>query len=113
MVSSFKATVVLHLQHNGESDVSIHNGVKAGLEISRNLDYDTYIDGKGLPTKVGTTALTNVLIQGLVANIHRANIEGHWKDHEHIKFIIEELQRGFIEVPHMEEEAYELRDVFK
>ena len=98
MEVALRAICILHLENDGHSQTCLHRGVKLGLDVSSELNLDTYIDDEGLPTEDGTKALTNVLVQGLIANIHRAQYKGHWKDHEHIKFIMDELQRGFIEI---------------
>lgn len=67
------------------------------LEVSGNLDRSMYIDGKGLPRKEAMKPITAALVQGLLANIKQCHEKGWWKDHEHIRHIIDELQRGFVE----------------
>lgn len=66
------------------------------LEVSGNLDRSQYIDGKGLPRKEGLKPITNALVLGLIANVRMGGDKGWWKEHEHMEFIISELQRGFV-----------------
>jgi hypothetical protein len=67
------------------------------LELSNNLDNRKYLD-KGIPTQNAIKPLTQCFIQGLVANIQAAHDHGYWDSAEHLRYIISELERGFIEV---------------
>lgn len=67
------------------------------LEIPKELDENMYFDKDGLPNKNGIKALTQCFIQGLVANIHYAHQKDNWDSSEHLRYIIKELERGFIE----------------
>lgn len=68
------------------------------LDISENLDRRVYLDKEDLPTKAAIKPLTQAFIQGLVGNIHAAHEKGYWDSADHLRYIINELQRGFIEV---------------
>ncbi|MEL6835225.1 MAG: hypothetical protein AAFP77_19655 [Bacteroidota bacterium] len=49
----------------------------------------------GLVNQAGMKVQTQGLIQGLVANIHWAHQMGYWDSAEHLRYIIENLERGF------------------
>lgn len=66
------------------------------LEMSNNLQKDQYIDGKGLPRKDSLKPISSALVAGLLANIAQGHEKGWWKDHEHMNWIIDMLQRGFV-----------------
>lgn len=52
-------------------------------------------DENGLVNKDGMKVQTQGLIQGLVANIHWAHQNGYWDSAEHLRYIIEYLEKGF------------------
>jgi hypothetical protein len=70
-----------------------------GLSLSDNLDADHYVErGTTMPNGIaGVKALTQALLQGLQANIRAAHHHKHWNESEHIRYVIDELQRGFVE----------------
>jgi hypothetical protein len=70
---------------------------KIRLEVSENLDIQQYITEKGNYNKDGTKALTNAFVQGLSANIHQAHQNGIMDSAEHLRFVISELERFFVE----------------
>ncbi len=76
------------------SSKSKHVATDFFLEVSDNLDSSQY-NNDGLPTKVGTKALSQAFIQGLVGNIHNAHQKGFWDSAEHLRYIIAELEKGF------------------
>lgn len=98
MKFSFEGRCVLELEHEPGMTTSKHSQTKINLDVSRNLDRKQYLDADDLPTKDGCKVLTNVFVQGLVANIHHGHEKGFWNDAEHIRYIIAELQRGFVEI---------------
>ncbi len=61
---------------------------------------------QGLPTRDGSQVLSNVLIQGLVANIHMAHEKGFRDSAEHLRWIISELERGFVTVANVEQSKF-------
>jgi hypothetical protein len=97
MIFDFEGKCVLQMEHNQGMKTSKHVQTKINLDVSRNLDRKKYLDEDDLPTAMGVKALTNVFIQGLVGNIHHAREKGYWNDSEHIRYIIAELERGFVE----------------
>lgn len=52
-------------------------------------------DDSGFLTPEGFKAQTHGFVQGLIANIHAADQKGGWDSAEHIRYIIENLERGF------------------
>ena len=99
MEFSFKAEVVLRLKNQKGESKSKHDGCDFNITPSDNLDPSFYLDRDGLPTKDGSKVFTTVLISGLAGNIHLAHEKG-WKDSAvHLREIISELERHFVEVP--------------
>ena len=49
----------------------------------------------GLVNQAGMKVQTQGLIQGLVANIHWAHQMGYWDSAEHLRYVIEYLEKGF------------------
>lgn len=68
------------------------------LELDKSWDESKYINDNGTPTVKGTKTITNILIQGLVANIHGAHQTKQWDSAEHLRYIISELERGFVQI---------------
>lgn len=90
---------IVRLKANDGDKTSEHIATDFNLGISKNLKRSQYFDEDDLPTKDGTKALTQCFIQGLVGNIHNAHEKGFWDSAEHLRYIIKELERGFINVP--------------
>ena len=90
----FEVLVKLELEHKKGSSVSNHAGTKTILTPSENMDTAQYLKDDELTTD-GTHVVTQVLIQGLVANIHAAHQTGFVNDAKHLRYIIKELERGF------------------
>lgn len=91
----FKVTTAVRFRHKKGWTKSDHLFTSIVLEISRNLDLDEYHDKEGNPTDDGVQALTQTLVQGLIGNIHYAHQRGLKNDAEHLRYIIDELGRGF------------------
>lgn len=91
---------------------------KIGVQVSLNLDLKkdkttikstdfniftggrlasgAYKDRNGVPNKMGTKAVTQVLVHGLIANIHFAHQREYKDSAQHLREIIAELEKGFI-----------------
>lgn len=98
MTQHFTFTVItkLHLTYEQGAKTSLHNGLDLRLELSKNLQKEKYLV-RDLPTKEGSHVITGALVQGLIANIKMSHEKG-WRDEsEHIRYIISELQRGFVQ----------------
>ena len=99
MEAHFKAEVVINLEGEpGDKNVALKS-TDFNLTCSSNIDKSTYLDSGGLPNKDGSVVLSNTLIQGLVGNIHMAHEQGFRDSAEHLRWIISELERGFVAVP--------------
>lgn len=99
MKVEFVAFTRLTLDFHPGNQASKHDGCGISLQCSPNVDASRYMMDNGILKEDGSRVVTNVLVQGLIANIHLAHTEG-WKDSaEHLRFIIAELERGFVQPP--------------
>lgn len=94
MEFTLEAKVVLTLEHKKGMRFSNLVATDFNLEVSDNLERSQYLDKENLPTELGSKGLSNVLIQGLVGNIHFAHEKGFQDSATHIRWIISELERG-------------------
>lgn len=91
----FKAFVRLTMSHEKGSKSSRHEATDIRLDPGPMLDKKMYLKND-LPTHEGSRMLTEVLVAGLVANIHNCHHLGHRDSAEHLRHIIAELERGFV-----------------
>jgi hypothetical protein len=61
-------------------------------DIERN-----WRDKEGVVNEYGVKVQTQGLIQGLIANIHWAHQNEKWDSAEHLRYVIENLERGFVQ----------------
>lgn len=61
----------------------------------RKQDEAVWKDENGLVNDKGLKVQTQGLIQGLVANIHYGHQMGIWDSAKHLRYIIENLEKGF------------------
>ena len=95
-IISFSVTSKIILEHEDGAKMPALQECRVSLEISKNLDRSMYFDRKGNYTgKDGAKVVTGALIQGLMANLAAAKMNGWWNEAEHMKYIIDELQRTF------------------
>ena len=106
MEFSFEAKVVLRLEHKPGMATSKHVATGFNLYVSKELDINKYLDKESLPNKDGSNAISNILIQGLVANIHMAHQKGFRDSADHLRWIISELERGFVQVTNVEKSNF-------
>jgi hypothetical protein len=106
MEFSFEAKVVLTLEHKKGMATSKHVATDFNLEVVGELDRKQYLDKEDLPTEAGSKVLSNVLVQGLVGNIHMAHEKGFRDSAEHLRWVISELERGFIAIVNTEESEF-------
>jgi hypothetical protein len=99
----FIATSKVTMAHEPPAPQSKHIATDLRLDISPNLDRKIYLDKDDLPTKDGVKPLTLCLTQGLIATIHKAHQEGWWDSAAHLRYIIAELERGFVSVANVGE----------
>lgn len=98
MEFTFEGKVVLTLSHNKGDKSSKHVSTDINLFVGKGLKKDQYLDEEDLPTEEGTRSLTQCFVQGLVGNIHQGHEKGYWDSAEHLRYIISELERGFVTV---------------
>lgn len=99
MEFKFKGTVVLTLEPKSDGLGSSHVSTDIGLDVTENLQRSHYLNDEDLPTKAGTQALTQCFVQGLIGNIHQAHENGLRDSAEHLRYIIAELEKGFVQIP--------------
>lgn len=98
MKLSFEGRCVVEVEHEPGMEKPKHLQTKFNLDVSLNLDRKQYLDKEGLPTGPGVKTLSNVFVQGLIGNIHHAHQKGFWNDADHLRYIISELERGFVQI---------------
>lgn len=106
MTYTLEARVVLEMEQTQGEKTSRHLETKINVDVSSNLDRKQYLDKDDLPTAQGSKVLTGVLIQGLVANIHQAHQNGYRDSAEHLRYIISELERGFVAVANVDQSTF-------
>lgn len=98
MEFSFEAKVVVTMDHEKGSPTSKHVATDFNLFVDDNLDKSVYLSPDGMPTETGSIVLSHVLVHGLVGNIHLAHQSGFRDSAEHLRWIISELEKGFVSV---------------
>jgi hypothetical protein len=81
---------------NESAQTTEHLGTEISLQLSANLLKEQYFGEDELPTREGSQCLTIAFIQGLIGNIHYCHQKEQWDSAEHLRYIIAELERGFI-----------------
>jgi len=94
----FRVIVQTFMEHKEGDKYSSIKKIEMSLEPSPNLNADSYLkeQGKGGPTKQGSEAITSILIQALVANIHQSHQNEEIDSAAHLRKIISLLEDGFI-----------------
>lgn len=89
-----KFTVISELNVNYEpiTQTQTHGGLKWALELSDNLTEDMYFTNPGELNKNGVLAVTKVLCNALVANIHYAHQIKVLDSAEHFRDAIKEME---------------------
>jgi hypothetical protein len=98
MQFSLETTVKVTAEHKPGAATSKHISTDFYLEVSENLDENKYMSNDDVLTAEGARAVTQCLIQGLVGNIHFSQQNGYRNDVEHLRYIISELERGFVQI---------------
>lgn len=92
MEISATSTVKFEIQ-DGEPIV---NTAQVSMHIPPPLDANQYFGKDGTLNKFGVQAATITLVQGLIANIHGAHQNGIRDSAEHLRYIISQLEQGFV-----------------
>jgi len=98
MTASFTGISKVTLEPNPDGKSSRHIATDFRLEVSKNQEKKIFLDFNDRPKKEGIKPLTIAFIHGLVGNIHLAHEKGWWDSAEHLRYIIDELTRGFASV---------------
>lgn len=106
MEFAFEGKVVLTLEHKQGMTTSKHVSTDFNLDVIGELDKSQYLYKDELPTEAGSKVLANVFIQGLVGNIHLAHEKGFRDSAEHLRWIISELERGFVSVANIKQSNF-------
>lgn len=99
----FVAEVVLGANLNTKTKEAFHEFTQFNLLVEGPVPESAYLDETGLVNKEGSKALSTTLVQGLVANIHMAHEKGFRDSAEHLRWIIAELERGFVAIVDIKE----------
>ncbi len=107
----FKGISVVRYKYKEGDKSSTHLDTKFSLEAirlepSENLDRSFYFEEDGMPKAAAIKPMTQCFVQGLVGNIHTAHQLGHWDSAEHLRYIISELERGFIQPANVEKSEF-------
>lgn len=94
-----KARCKTTFTHQHGEEKATHVSTDFNLETSDGIPREQCFDLEGLPTKDGCAFLTQAFIQGLIGNLHYAHHKEFRDSAEHLRYIISELERAFIEVP--------------
>ena len=96
---TYEVTTTARLDYEDETPTvkPVLKEVDVVMDVSKNLDRKAFFDKKGLPNSDGTKAITNVLVCGLSNNIHQAHQAGLWDSAAHLRYIIAELERQFVQ----------------
>jgi hypothetical protein len=108
MKFKIKGECVVTLEHKDGEKTSAHVYTDYNVSVSKNVDQSIFLDENGLPTAEGHRALTQCFVQGLIGNIHTAHQKGFRNDAEHLRYVISELERGFIQIATIGESKFDL-----
>ena len=107
MEASFTKVSKITLEPNPDGKSSKHIATDFYLEVSKNQEKKMFLDFNGRPKEGGIKPLTQAFVQGLVGNIHFAHEKGWWDSAAHLRYIIDELTRGFAHVAKTSEGIFE------
>lgn len=96
MKFTYVVTTILEMVDIGSKERAKHSSTKTVFSVSKNIEAGEFFDDDGYPNKEGTRAITTTLLQGLIANIHSAHQFKYRDSAEHLRHIISELERGFV-----------------
>lgn len=92
---SATATIAIVPPDEGAKEV-IPTALYSSLSLSPDIMEDVYYSAdRSTYSPDGFKALSQLFIQGLIANIHTAHQAKVWDSAEHLRFIIGNLEKGF------------------
>ncbi len=98
MKFSFVGISRLTLEHTPGAKQSKHVATDVRLDVDKQVDCSAYLDKDGLPTKEGSRILSLTLTHGIIAMIHQSHQLGFRDSAEHLRAVIAEMERGFVEI---------------
>lgn len=98
MLHEIETRIKLTLEHKPGWTTSIHRGCKIALILPTGFAEEMYFDKKGDMTLLAAKTQTSIMVSGLAANIHANHETGVWDSAEHLRHIITELEKQFVEV---------------
>lgn len=97
MMLTFTASARIHCEMQKEYKMPQLRSTEIILDTHAPLEQSAYENEDGLPNAAGLNAMRSCFIQGLVAIIHTEHQQGIKDSAENIRFIIDEIARGFAE----------------
>lgn len=97
MEYTIEATSKLTMINHEQEGYSELKGTLIKVTFSNNIDTSKLFDGDKI-TKKYVESLTYAFTHGLSANLHTAHQQGVWDSAEHLRFIITELEKCFVQV---------------
>lgn len=88
------------------NDELTHKGSTVILRVGENLENSRYIDEDQRPLLPGVKAITNTLVQGILYNIHDAHQRDLYDSAAHLRYVIDQLEQGFIKVAYFEQKNH-------
>lgn len=98
MEFEFVGAVKMVLQHQQGAKTSTLKEVNILLDPISPLDNSMYNNPDGTFTEMGAKAFTNLMVQGLSANIHACHQAGIRDSAEHLRYAIAELEKSFVAI---------------
>jgi hypothetical protein len=94
---SFRTISEVVFKHEGTEQGSAMQSVDLRLEVSENLDRARYLNEDDLPHKDGIKAASITLVAAINTNIYTAHHAKQWDSAEHLRWVIDTLQKMFVE----------------
>lgn len=104
MEHKFETSLIMTVNHNEITKEALVSSLDVALNCSNQLDESYYITN-GMPNNAGVRVLTDMMIRGLIGNIHFAHTREYWNSAEQLRYIINELEDGFIKNMQMTEDG--------
>jgi hypothetical protein len=107
MILELEVFTKIELEHEpGKKGTNLRE-TKFYLNVSKNLNASMYNGADGLPTHDGSKAITEVLTQGLIGNIHQSHDRGYIDSAVHLRSIIGKLEKGFVALANVNPGIYD------
>ena len=100
--SYIKASSVINLESTESETKQKLKSVDVQIEVSKNISMEAYLTTERRLNKEGMNVVTQAFVQGIVANIHAAHQAGFIDSAEHLRYVISEIEKGFVELGDVE-----------